>query len=69
MTRVREERRRHGTRRGALIGLAATGGVITSAGIVLVGGGQVGGADPVTGRVRAGGAGRPSVVAGGPAAT
>ena len=27
----------HGTRRGALIGLAATGGVITSAGLVLAG--------------------------------
>jgi RND superfamily putative drug exporter len=26
MTRVREESVRHGTRRGALIGLAATGG-------------------------------------------
>src|SRR5215216_2941425 len=37
MTRVHEESRRHGTRRGALIGLAATGGVITSAGIVLAG--------------------------------
>ena len=37
MTRVREETRAHGTRRGALIGLAATGGVITSAGIVLAG--------------------------------
>jgi RND superfamily putative drug exporter len=37
MTRVREESRRHGTRRGALIGLAATGGVITSAGLVLAG--------------------------------
>ncbi|MFI1996029.1 MMPL family transporter [Actinoplanes sp. NPDC020271] len=37
MTRVREEARQHGTRRGALIGLAATGGVITSAGIVLAG--------------------------------
>jgi putative drug exporter of the RND superfamily len=37
MTRVHEEARRHGTRRGALIGLAATGGVITSAGIVLAG--------------------------------
>jgi hypothetical protein len=30
MTRVHEESKRHGTRRGALIGLAATGGVITS---------------------------------------
>jgi len=37
MTRVREEAARHGTRRGALIGLAATGGVITSAGLVLAG--------------------------------
>src|SRR6185312_9805773 len=37
MTRVREEARTHGPRRGALIGLAATGGVITSAGIVLAG--------------------------------
>ncbi|MFI5916052.1 MMPL family transporter [Dactylosporangium sp. NPDC051541] len=37
MTRVREESVRHGSRRGALIGLAATGGVITSAGLVLAG--------------------------------
>jgi RND superfamily putative drug exporter len=37
MTRVREESIKHGTRRGALIGLAATGGVITSAGFVLAG--------------------------------
>jgi RND superfamily putative drug exporter len=37
MTRVHEESRRHGTRRGALVGLAATGGVITSAGLVLAG--------------------------------
>jgi RND superfamily putative drug exporter len=37
MTRVHEESRRHGTRRGALIGLAATGGVITCAGMVLAG--------------------------------
>jgi putative drug exporter of the RND superfamily len=37
MTRVREESVPHGTRRGALIGLAATGGVITSAGVVLAG--------------------------------
>src|SRR6266567_392352 len=37
MTRVHEESKRHGTRRGALIGLAATGGVITSAGLVLAG--------------------------------
>ena len=37
MTRVHEEAERYGTRRGALIGLAATGGVITSAGLVLAG--------------------------------
>ena len=37
MTRVHEETKQHGPRRGALIGLAATGGVITSAGIVLAG--------------------------------
>ena len=37
MTRVREETPEHGTRRAALIGLGATGGVITSAGIVLAG--------------------------------
>jgi RND superfamily putative drug exporter len=37
MTRVHEEAPRHGTRRAALIGLAATGGVITSAGLVLAG--------------------------------
>jgi putative drug exporter of the RND superfamily len=37
MTRVHEESGRYGTRRGALVGLAATGGVITSAGIVLAG--------------------------------
>ncbi|MFF8770246.1 MMPL family transporter [Kitasatospora sp. NPDC015120] len=35
MTRVREEAARHGTRRGAVAGLAATGGVITSAGLIL----------------------------------
>jgi RND superfamily putative drug exporter len=37
MTRVREESIRSGTQRGALTGLAATGGVITSAGLVLAG--------------------------------
>ncbi|HEX5497258.1 MAG TPA: MMPL family transporter [Mycobacteriales bacterium] len=37
MTRVREEAERRGTRPGALIGLGATGGVITSAGLVLAG--------------------------------
>jgi len=37
MTRIREESARSGTRRGALAGLAATGGVITSAGLVLAG--------------------------------
>jgi RND superfamily putative drug exporter len=35
MTRVREESSRHGTRQGVLRGLAVTGGVITSAGLVL----------------------------------
>lgn len=35
MTRVREESQDHGTRPGILIGLAVTGGVITSAGVVL----------------------------------
>lgn len=37
VTRVREEALLHGTRRGALTGLSATGGVITSAGLVLAG--------------------------------
>lgn len=37
MTRVREEAQRLGHRRGSLVGLAATGGVITSAGLVLAG--------------------------------
>ncbi|MBA3748693.1 MAG: MMPL family transporter [Solirubrobacterales bacterium] len=37
MARVREETRRHGTREGMIRGLAVTGGVITSAGIVLAG--------------------------------
>ena len=37
MTRVREETVRHGTRRATLIAVAATGGVITSAGLVLAG--------------------------------
>ena len=35
MTRVREETLHRGTRAGALVALAATGGVITSAGLVL----------------------------------
>ncbi len=35
MTRVREESLRHGTRHGVRRGLAVTGGVITSAGLVL----------------------------------
>ncbi len=34
-TRVREEAQRHGTREGIIRGLAVTGGVITSAGLVL----------------------------------
>jgi RND superfamily putative drug exporter len=48
MTRVREETKRYGTRRGALIGLAATGGVITSAGAVLAGTFAVLGTLPIT---------------------
>ncbi|WP_232528935.1 MMPL family transporter [Mycetocola zhujimingii] len=35
MTRVREESKNHGTKQGILRGLAVTGGVITSAGLVL----------------------------------
>lgn len=35
MTRVREETAQHGTRKGSLVALSSTGGVITSAGIVL----------------------------------
>ena len=35
MTRVREETLHHGTRKGSLIALSSTGGVITSAGLVL----------------------------------
>ncbi|MGW1547777.1 MMPL family transporter [Streptomyces sp. NPDC002346] len=37
VTRVREVTLLHGTRRGALMGLSTTGGVITSAGLVLAG--------------------------------
>ncbi|WP_293773468.1 DUF3151 family protein [Sporichthya sp.] len=37
MTRVQEEARQVGTRRGAIVGLTATGAVITSAGLVLAG--------------------------------
>ena len=48
MTRVHEEAKRHGPRTGALIGLAATGGVITSAGLVLAGTFAVLGTLPVT---------------------
>ena len=48
MTRVREETKRHGSRRGALTGLAVTGGVITSAGAVLAGTFAVLGTLPVT---------------------
>jgi RND superfamily putative drug exporter len=48
MTRVREEAGRAGPRRGALTGLAATGGVITSAGVVLAGTFAVLGTLPIT---------------------
>jgi RND superfamily putative drug exporter len=37
MSRVREEAHKQGTRRATLVALAATGGVITSAGLVLAG--------------------------------
>ncbi len=37
MSRVREEAARHGTREGMLVGLVATGPVITSAGLILAG--------------------------------
>src|SRR5215475_9400555 len=48
MTRVREEAKRDGPRTGALTGLAATGGVITSAGVVLAGTFAVLGTLPIT---------------------
>jgi RND superfamily putative drug exporter len=48
MTRVREEAHQHGPKTGALTGLAATGGVITSAGAVLAGTFAVLGTLPVT---------------------
>lgn len=49
MTRIREETVRLGTREGVLTGLAATGGVITSAGLVLAGTFAVLGTLPVVG--------------------
>jgi RND superfamily putative drug exporter len=49
MTRIREESGLHGTRDGVRIGLAATGGVITSAGLVLAGTFAVLGTLPVVG--------------------
>jgi len=49
MTRIREEALVHGTRRGAKIGLAATGGVITSAGMILAGTFGVLGTLPIVG--------------------
>jgi RND superfamily putative drug exporter len=48
MTRVREESHRTGTRAGSLTALAATGGVITSAGLVLAGTFAVLGTLPLT---------------------
>lgn len=48
MARVREESLKHGTRDGMLRGLAVTGGVITSAGIVLAGTFAVLGVLPIT---------------------
>ncbi|MFB7616295.1 MMPL family transporter [Kitasatospora sp. NPDC056181] len=49
MTRVREESVHHGTRHGAVAGLAATGGVITSAGLILASTFAVLGTLPVVG--------------------
>ncbi|MGA4539460.1 MMPL family transporter [Uniformispora flossi] len=49
MTRVREETARRGTRDGAVTGLAATGGVITSAGLILASTFAVLGTLPATG--------------------
>ncbi|MEV6011323.1 MMPL family transporter [Streptomyces sp. NPDC051976] len=49
MTRIREESMQHGTRQGVRTGLAATGGVITSAGLVLAGTFAVLGTLPVVG--------------------
>ncbi|WP_406195492.1 MMPL family transporter [Kitasatospora sp. NBC_01560] len=49
MTRVREESVHHGTRQGAVAGLAATGGVITSAGLILASTFAVLGTLPVVG--------------------
>ncbi|NUP40139.1 MAG: MMPL family transporter [Streptomyces sp.] len=49
MTRIREESAALGTRKGVLTGLAATGGVITSAGLVLAGTFAVLGTLPVVG--------------------
>jgi RND superfamily putative drug exporter len=48
MARVREEALKHGTREGMLRGVAVTGGVITSAGIVLAGTFAVLGVLPIT---------------------
>ena len=48
MARVREEAVKHGTREGMLRGVAVTGGVITSAGIVLAGTFAVLGVLPIT---------------------
>ncbi len=49
MTRVREEAGHRGTREGAVAGLAATGGVITSAGLILASTFAVLGTLPVVG--------------------
>ncbi|WP_369387656.1 MMPL family transporter [Streptomyces sp. CG1] len=48
MTRIREEASRHGTHRATITGLAVTGGVITSAGMVLAGTFAVLGTLPLT---------------------
>ncbi len=54
MTRVREETQTRGTRQGSLVALAATGGVITSAGLVLASTFLVLGTMPLVGFVEIG---------------
>ncbi len=59
MTRVREESAQQGTRKGSLIALSSTGGVITSAGLVLAATFLVLGSIPFVFLGRAGHRGRP----------
>ena len=64
MARVREEARTHGTREGMLRALAATGAVITSAGVILAGTFSVLMTLPVTLHLRPRADGRPRDPAG-----